>query len=108
MRNMQIDTSQQVAATYARDHFKEILDKVVNEGMQIIIRKSQPSIVFIKLEDLKKLKEEAKPKKKKARKFDLDFIRKNNPFDQYAGCLDKAYPGISSLELSKTWWKYVD
>lgn len=52
---MQIDASQQVAATYARDHFKEILDKVVNEGMQIIIRKSKPAIVAIAIEDFEKL-----------------------------------------------------
>lgn len=106
---MQIDTSQQVSATYARDHFKEVLDKVVNEGMQIIIRKSQPSIVFIKLEDLKKLKEESRPKKKKTRKFDLDFIRKNSHFEKYAGCLDKVFgTEISSTELSKKWTDYVD
>lgn len=106
---MQIDTSQQVSATYARNHFKEVMDKARTDGMQIIIHKSEPTMVLIKLEDFKKLKEANRPKKKKVRKFDLDFIRKNSYFEKYRGCLDKVYgTEISSTELSKKWAEYVD
>lgn len=106
---MQIDTSQQVSATYARNHFKEVMNKARSEGMQVIIHKSEPSIVVIRLEDLKKIKEQCGSAKKKTRKFDLDFIRKNSHFEKYAGCLDDKFDkNLSSVEISKQWTKYVD
>jgi len=84
------------------------MDTVRGGTPQVIIHKSQPGIIVMRIDDLKKLQEESKPKKK-VRKFNLEEIRKNNPFYKYAGCLDKVYgTEISTVELCKRWAEYVD
>ncbi len=105
---MNIQLSQQVSATYARNHFKDVMAKVREGTPQVIIHKSQPDVIVIKIEDLKKLEEQSKPKKK-VKKFNLEEIRKNSVFAKYRGCIDKVYgTKISTVELCKRWGEYVD
>lgn len=105
---MNIDFSQQVSATYARNHFKEVMANVRDGIPQVIIHKSQPDVIFMKIDDLKKLQGESKPKKK-ARKFNLEELDRDNPFEKYAGCLDNFFDkNLTSVEISKRWGDYVD
>ena len=84
------------------------MDQVRGGTPQVIIHNSEASIIVIKFDDLKKMEEANKPAKK-ARKFDLEYIRKNSIFEKYRGCLDSVYdPKISSVELCKRWGEYVD
>ncbi len=105
---MNIDLSQQVSATYARNHFREVMSTVREGNPQVIIHKSQPDIIVMKIDDLKKLQEAAKPKKK-VRKFNLEEIRKNSIFSKYEGCLDDFFDkNLTSVEIAKRWTDYVD
>ncbi|MBT3864974.1 type II toxin-antitoxin system Phd/YefM family antitoxin [Candidatus Peregrinibacteria bacterium] len=52
---MQIDTKNTVSATYVRNHFKEVTERVRKGAPQIIICKSKPTLVMISVEDLDKL-----------------------------------------------------
>jgi prevent-host-death family protein len=105
---MQFDTVNQFSATYARNHFKEVMDRVSEKGAQIVIRKSQPTILWIRLDEYEKSQNSAKPKKKK--KFDLEEIRKNNTFYKYIGCMenDPDFKGLTSVQIAKKWTDYVD
>lgn len=105
---MNINLSQQISATYARNNFKEVMDRALKEGMIVIMRKSSPELAIISIKDLKKI-ENPEPKKKKIKKFDLAILKQNNPFYKYAGCLDGKFDkNLSSVEISKQWTKYVD
>lgn len=105
---MKIDPSQQISATYARNNFKEMMNKVRDEGMQIIIHKSQPAVVVICLDDLQKMQETKKSQKKK--KFDLKKIRENSTFNKYRGCMSNTpdFKGLTSVQIAKKWTDYVD
>lgn len=105
---MNIQLSQQVSATYARNHFKEVMANVRDGTPQVIIHKSQPDVIIMRIEDLKKLEEQSKPKKK-VRKFNLEEIRKNSTFAKYRGCMDDYFDkNLSSVEICKRWTDYVD
>lgn len=103
---MEINLSQQVSATYARNHFKEVNNKAIKEGMCIIVRKSEPVTVLLSFEEYEKMKN---PKKKPfPKKITLEELRKNSIFEKYKGCIDKKYGDISSVKLAKKWTDYVD
>jgi len=105
---MQIDLSQQMSATHARNNFKEMINKTLKEGICTVMRKSKPVVVVLSVVEFEKLKN-PQPKKKKAKKFDLDFLRKNSYFEKYVGCLDDKFDkNLSSVDISKQWTKYVD
>lgn len=106
---MNIDTSQQVSATYARNHFSEVMDKARNEGMQVVIHRSEIPVIVIKMDDFEKITAPpAKPKKHK--KFNLEEIRKNNTFYKYTGCLkdDPDFKGLTAKQALRKWTDYVD
>lgn len=103
---MDIKLSQQVPATYARNHFKEVNDRAIEEGMCVIVRKSKPVTVLISIEEFEKLQKSKKKKPKK--KITLEELRKNSVFKKYKGCVEKAFGDISSTELTKNWANYVD
>lgn len=104
---MNINTSQQVSATYARNHFSEVMDKARNEGMQVVIHRSEIPVIVIKMDDFEKITAPpAKPKKHK--KFNLEEIQRNNYFDKYIGCWDKEFGDLTSVQIAKKWTDYVD
>lgn len=112
---MNISLSQQVSATYARNHFKEVTDKVIKEGMQVIVRKSTPFAVVLSIAEFERLQaaqEKYEEYKKKLRepvkKMTLEELRKNSTFSKYAGCMQDDYPGMTSVEVAKHWTDYVD
>lgn len=102
---MNIKLSQQVSATYARNHFKEVNDKALKEGFCVIMRKSQPVTVVMSMQEYAKLQETPIKKKKK---ITLEQLRKNSTFAKYRGCLKDIYPGMTSVELAKQWYKNVN
>ena len=102
---MKIDLSQQVSSTYARNHFKEVMTQVREEGMKMIIHKSKPAMVIMTLDNLEKI---ITPKQNKKRKFSMAEIKKDKTFDKYKGCVDKVYGDMDSVKLCKKWAEYVD
>lgn len=103
---MNIKLSQQVSATYARNHFKEVTDKAIKEGICVIMRKSKPVTVVLPIVEYEKIKTKAvdfKPKK-----ITLKELRKNSIFDEHVGSMKDIHPGLSSVEISKKWTDYVD
>ncbi len=109
---MNISLSQQVSATYARNHFKKVNEKAVKEGMCIIVCKSKPATVLIPMDEYLRLKnarqiEQAKHKKT-VKKMTLEELRKDSFFEKYAGCMQDEYPGMTALEWQHNWHKYVD
>jgi prevent-host-death family protein len=108
---MNIKLSQQVSATYARNNFKELTDKVLKEGMCVIVKKSKPITVVLSIEEFKKLKEKTVKnyyKTKVKKKITLEELRKNSYFGKYVGFFKDKYKNISSVELAKRWTDYVD
>lgn len=107
--------SQQVTATYARNHFKEVAEKALKEGVCIIVRKSTPSTVVLSMAEYEKLqaayeKWEAHKNQLEApaKKMTLEELRKDTFFDKYVGCMENDYPGMTSVEIAKRWTDYVD
>lgn len=103
---MEINLSQQISATYARNHFKEVNNKAIKEGMCIIVRKSKPITVILSFKEYEKIKNPHK--KSLPKKITLEELRKNSIFEKYKGCIDEKYGNISSVELAKKWTDYVD
>lgn len=104
---MNIKLSQQVSATYARNHFKEVTDKAIKEGICVIMRKSKPVTVVLPIVEYEKIKAvESRPGKIK--KITIAELRKNSIFDEHVDCMKNAYPGLNSIEISKKWTDYVD
>jgi len=105
---MQFDSSQQISATYLRNNASEVIDEAVKEGIRVIVRRSTPIVVMLPVQEYEKLKNPAKPKKKK--KFDLEEIRKNNTFYKYTGCLkdDPDFKGLTAKQALRKWTDYVD
>lgn len=107
--------SRQVTATYARNHFKEVSEKALKEGVCIIVRKSTPSTVVLSMAEYEKLqaayeKWEAHKSKLEAptKKITLEELRKDTFFDKYVGCMKNDYLGLTSVEIAKKWTDYVD
>jgi prevent-host-death family protein len=110
---MKIKTTQQVSATYARNNFKEVTDKVLEEGMCVIVRKSKPIMVMVSMSqyDLIEEKIEAfrnRNEKNSKKKITLEELRKNSTFGKYAGCFEKEFGNMTSVELQHKWAEYVD
>lgn len=103
---MEINLSQQVSATYARNHFKEVNNKAIKEGMCIIVRKSEPVTVLLSFAEYEKMKNQKKTKIPK--KITLEELRKNSIFENIPSNFDKVFGNISSVELAKKWTDYVD
>jgi prevent-host-death family protein len=106
---MNIKLSQQVSATFARNNFKKITDKAIKEGMCVIVKKSKPITVVLSINEFEKLNKKAlSPAKPKKKKITLEELRKNSIFEKYAGCIDKKFGNLSSVEIAKKWTDYVD
>jgi prevent-host-death family protein len=105
---MQFDSSQQVSATYLRNNASEVIDEAIKEGIRVIVRRSNPIVVMLPVQEYEKLKNPTKPKKKK--KFDLEEIQKNNTFYKYTGCAknDPDFKGLTAVQVCKKWTDYVD
>ncbi len=104
--------SQQVTATYARNHFKEINDRAIREGMCIIVRKSKPiSVILSMVEFEKMMKKYDAWNKFKEESFRKDISKlnlENGRFSKFVGAWKNPYPGLSSVEIAKKWTDYVD
>lgn len=107
---MNIKLSQQVSATYARNHFKEVNEKALKEGFCVIMRKSSPLTIVMSMKEYGKLQNNlevakftAAVKKKVAAK-DL----KNGRFSEFVGSWKNVYSGLTSVEIAKKWTDYVD
>ncbi len=106
---MNIKVSQQVSATYARNHFKEVNDKALKEGFCVIMRKSQPVSIVMSMQEYAKLHNKLEiakfsPPKKKITAKDLS----NGRFSQFVGSWKNPFPGLTSVEIAKKWTDYVD
>lgn len=97
---MDIKLSQQVSATFARNNFKAVNDRVIKEGMCVIVRKSTPVTVMLSLEEYQKLQN---PKSLQRTKLPLSEIRKASSFTKFRGCIKEG-----SVKLAKKWTDYVD
>ena len=108
--SMNIKLSQQVSATYARNHFKEVIEKATKEGVCIIVKKSKPVVSILSMPEYEKTinKAEIFHKTKVAKKITLKELRKNSRFEKFSGCFKDLYPKKTSVELAKEWYKYVD
>ncbi len=104
---MNIALSQQVSATYARNNFKEVNEKVQKQGMCVIVKKSTPITILLSMEEYQKITSE-KAKTKKPIKISISQIRKNSLFQKYVGCLKGDFKGKTSQDLQKNWTDYVD
>ncbi len=104
--------SQQVSATYARNHFKELTDKVIKEGMCVIVRKSKPFTVILSMEEYEKMMKKYDAWSKfRAESFRKDISKlnlENGRFSEFVGAWENPYPGLSSVEIAKKWTDYVD
>lgn len=110
---MNISLSQQVSATYARNHFKEVTEKALREGTCFIMRKSKPTTVVLSMAEYEKLQQaeekwQKRVEPKVVKKITLAELRKNSTFAKYAGCMKDDYPGMTALDLQHNWHKYVD
>lgn len=110
--------SQQVSATYARNHFKEVSEKVTLEGICVIVRKSKPVMVVLSMEEFEKMhsaqkkyedyKKKLRTPAKKISLEELKALRKNSVFEKHAGTIKNMWHGLSSVEVAKKWTDYVD
>lgn len=100
---MDIPISKQVSATYARNHFKEVTEKALEEGECFIFRKSQPVTVVLSITQYQKLQKAERPKDFK--KMSLEELRENSTFGKYVGCLKDLYPGKTALDIQHEWYK---
>lgn len=106
---MNIKLSQQVSATYARNHFKEVTDKAIKEGMCVIMRKSKPVTVVLPIVEYEKIKTKAiKSRPGKIKKITMKELRKDSTFDKHVGSMKDVHPELSSVEIAKKWTDYVD
>lgn len=110
---MNISLSQQVSATYARNHFKEVTEMALQKGACFIMRKSKPSTVVLSMQEYQKLQEKyeqwhkfKEPKVQK--KITLEELRKNSIFKEHIGTMKDEWPGLTSVEVAKKWTDYVD
>lgn len=110
---MNISLSQQVTATYARNHFKEVTEMALKKGLCFIMRKSKPATVVLSMEEYQKLQEKYEQwqkfkEPKIIKKITLAELEKNSTFDKYVGCMKNDFPGLTSVEIAKKWTDYVD
>lgn len=107
---MNFKLSQQVSATYARNNFKAVNEKVLKEGMCVIIKKSQPVSVILSMKEYEKFKHDKNVKAIKPRKkMTLEELRKNSHFSKFVGIFDgPEFEGKTSREILKMWTNYVD
>lgn len=103
--------SQQVSATYARNHFKEINERAMREGLCVIVKKSKPITVVISFEEYQKLQKRQQPKKTK--KMTLKELEEKSIFKKYstgkwAKKMKEKYGNLTSVELQHKWAEYVD
>ncbi len=107
---MNIKLSQQVSATFARNHFKEVTEKALSEGICIIMRKSKPVTVVLPVEEYQKMQKKTENQYaiKPAKKITLKQLRKNSVFGKYIGCMENAHRKLTSIEIAKKWTDYVD
>lgn len=97
--------SHQVSATFARNNFKSVTEKVLKEGMCVIVKKSKPITVILSLNEYEKLK---RKKKYKKNKMPLKEIQKKSRFSKFIGCMDEKFSGMSSVDLQHNWANNVD
>lgn len=113
---LSIKLSQQVTATYARNHFKEVTEKALKEGVCFVMRKSKPATVVLSIQEYQRLQEKyeqwqkhKEPKiQKKITLAELKAMRENSIFAKHAGTMKDLWPGLSSVEVAKKWTDYVD
>ena len=109
---MNISLSQQVSATYARNHFKEVSEKVLREGMCVIVKKSKPISVMLSMSEyetmMKKYDAWSKFRAENFRKNISELNLENGRFSEFVGAWENPYPGLSSVEIAKKWTDYVD
>ena len=103
---MKIDISQQISATYARNHFREVTERAQNEGKIIIIHKSSPSMILMTLDRYET--ETSTPAPRKVNKMTLAELRKESFFKKYEGALEPLPANKTSVELQHEWYKYID
>lgn len=104
---MNINISQQISATYARNHFKEVTERAIKEGICVIMRKSKPVTVVLSIDEFQKITQKRSVQKKSS-KISLKELREDNFLNDYVGCMKNDFPGLSSVEISKKWTDYVD
>lgn len=104
--------SRQVSATYARNHFKELSERVIKDGMCVIVRKSKPSCVMLSIAEFEKMMKKYdawnKFKEENFRKDISKLNLENGRFSKFVGAWENPYPGLSSVEIAKKWTDYVD
>jgi prevent-host-death family protein len=103
---MNIQLSQQISATYVRNNFKEVNEKVIREGFCVIVRKSKPVTVLLSIKEYEKLKNFTIEKPRV--KLSKSELEKKSIFNKHIGFLKKDYPNTNSVELQHNWIKYVD
>ena len=110
---MNIKLSQQISATYARNHFKEVNNRAIKEDMVVIMRKSAPVTVILSIDEYEHLiiknkawQNKISPKIKK--KITLKELRKKSKFEKFKGCLAHQFKGKTAIEIAKNWTDYVD
>lgn len=109
---MDISISQQVSATYARNHFNEVTEKVLKEGICLIVRKSKPVSVYLSFNEYQKMQQKNQTLEQlKKRNFSKEISKLNlteGRFSKYVGAWKNPYPKLSSVEIAKKWTDYVD
>lgn len=103
---MNIQLSQQISATYVRNNFKEVNEKVIREGFCVIVRKSKPVTVLLSMKEYEKLKNFTLEKPRV--KLSKNELEKKSIFNKHIGFLKKDYLNTNSVELQHNWTKYVD
>jgi len=102
---------QQVSATFARNHFKEVCDQVEQKGQCVIIKKSTPKFVILTISEYEKIQKRNYPKK--PQKISLEELRNKSPFTKYnmAEWKQKAaqyFDKTSTKDLKKNWTNFID
>lgn len=109
---MDIKLSQQIPATYARNNFKKVIKKVMEDGMCIIIRKSKPVTVILSMAEYEKIKNTKEAAQEQARIKPRKKITakelENGKFSKYVGAWKNPFPGLTSVQIAKKWTNYVD
>ncbi len=102
---MELSIKNQVSATYARNHFKEVTEKALEEGICVIVKKSKPITVILPIQKYYELQNSKVGPQKKV---SLQQLRKNPLFDDLKGKYEKVFGNISPVELTRKWTDYVD
>ncbi len=111
---MNIAISQQVSATYARNHFKEVNNLALKNGLAVIINKSKPSIAMLPFSEYEKIQtklqayEKNQPTTKPSKKITLKELRKDSIFTNIEESFNKTYPGKTALDIQHEWYKLTD